>query len=96
MDVTGLIWMQLCTIHALGSVHVIAHLAGQSCGHLDGLSSVLLVTHACIYDLVGLHNVLVFMQVVGTEVFDTWVLQTVCLIFKYVFMQQNVFLSAGE
>lgn len=30
------------------------------------------------------------------EVFDTRVLQTACLIFKYVFMQQNVFVSLGE
>lgn len=83
-------------MRTLGSVCVIAHFAGQSCGHLDGLSSVLSVTHACIYDIVGLHNVHVFMQVVGTEVFNIWVLQTACLIFKYVFMQQNVILSAGE
>lgn len=96
MDVTGLIWMQLCTIEALGSVHVIAHIAGQSCGHLDSLSSGFLVTHACIYDIVGLHNVRVFMQVIGTEVFDIRVLQTACLIFKYVIMQQNVFFSVGE
>jgi len=74
--------MQLLTAPALGSVHVIAHLAGQSCGHLDGLGSVLVVTHACIYDIVGLHNVYVFLQVVGTEVFDIWVLQTACSIFE--------------
>lgn len=38
----------------------------------------------------------VFMRLVGTEVCDALVSQTACFIFKYVFMQQNVFLSAGE
>lgn len=37
-----------------------------------------------------------YMQLVGTQVFDVWVSQTACFIFKNVFMQQNVFLSAGE
>lgn len=39
---------------------------------------------------------LVFMWLVGAEVCDARVLQTACFIFKNVFMQQNVFLSAGE
>lgn len=36
------------------------------------------------------------MQSVETEVCAAWVSQTACFIFKNVFMQQNVFLSAGE
>lgn len=41
---------------------------GRAVDILDGVSSVFLVTHACIYDIVVLHNV--FMQLVGTEVCD--------------------------
>lgn len=46
------------------------------------------------HDSVGLHSAHVFMQVVASEVSDIWLLQTAC--FKYIFMQLNVFLSAGE
>lgn len=61
-----------------------------------GFSSVLLTARACVYGTVGLHNVILSMLVVGTEIRDVWVLQTACLIFKYRFMQQNAFLSVGE
>lgn len=46
------------------------------------------------HDIVGLHNAHVFMQVVGNEFSDIWLLQTAC--FKCIFMQLHVFLSAGE
>lgn len=61
-----------------------------------GFSSVSLIIRACVYGTVGLHNVILSMPVVGTEICDIWVLQTACSIFKYKFMQQNVYLSAGE
>lgn len=49
--------------------------AGCSHGHLDGLKPGLVVTCACVYGIVGLHNVYVFIQVVGTEVTESIELQ---------------------
>lgn len=69
---------------------------GRAVDTLDGVSSVVLVIHACIYDTVVLHNVTCVIQLAGTQVCDIWVSQTACFIFKNVFMPQNVFLSAGE
>lgn len=49
---------------------------GRAVDILDGVSSVFLVTHACICDIVVLHNV--FMQLVGTEVCEEMPGMEVC------------------